>query len=118
MDSTTQPQALVFRFISDFIAEHGFGPSYREIAVGIGARSTSSVHRHVKGLRERGLISGEPGTRRYELVPPAVNAEWHLRRLAAALIEETSVGIDHPAAVAALAYLEQQADNEEHANAS
>jgi SOS-response transcriptional repressor LexA len=116
MQTMTQPQARVLRFISDFVAAHGFGPSYREIAKEIGAASISTVHRHVTQLRKRGLIKGPSGARRYELVPPAGNAEWHLRRLAAALIEETSVGLDHPCVVAALAYLEKQGRRLEEKN--
>ena len=50
-----QMQAL--QFIEHYSAETGRAPSFREIAVGIGAKSLSSVHRIVRCLIQRGYLA-------------------------------------------------------------
>ena len=43
-------QRRILDFITGFIAEHRVSPSYREIAAGIGDKSTSQLHHCVKCL--------------------------------------------------------------------
>ncbi len=57
-------QRDAWRFIRDYIATHGHGPSLAEIADGLGIRSRGVVHRHVRALADTGLIEHLPGRHR------------------------------------------------------
>ena len=64
--SLTKRMQDCHRFIVEYQRLHdGAGPSYREIAAGIGLKSTSSVHRLIDCLVDRGYVRrGPPGARR------------------------------------------------------
>ncbi|HEX9679002.1 MAG TPA: hypothetical protein VGA08_00030 [Candidatus Saccharimonadales bacterium] len=53
----TKKQKELLDFISNFIAGHGFGPSYREIQKGLGYRSVSTVATHIDNLIARGHLN-------------------------------------------------------------
>lgn len=60
----------VFRFVRDFVTEHGYSPTLREIAKGVGLRSVDSVAYHVKFLVALGRLSqGDPRVARTLRVP-------------------------------------------------
>lgn len=46
-------------FIGDFNRSHDYAPSVREIADGVGLKSTSTVKSHLDKLKERGVINFE-----------------------------------------------------------
>ncbi|MBQ8087247.1 MAG: hypothetical protein IJ074_06390 [Clostridia bacterium] len=48
----------VLGFIQSFYEDNGFSPTFREIAVGTGLRSTASVSAYVHALIEDGFLSG------------------------------------------------------------
>lgn len=52
----TPRQAAVLDFIKRVWAEKGYSPSVREICDGVGLKSTSTVHNHLKSLEELGYI--------------------------------------------------------------
>lgn len=52
----TKKQRELLVFIQDFIAEHGYSPSYREIMQGVGYTSVATVSLHVNNLITRGHI--------------------------------------------------------------
>lgn len=52
----TPQQAKTLAFISEYLAEHGVGPSFAEIMVALDIKSKSGVHRVVSALEERGHI--------------------------------------------------------------
>ena len=52
----SKKQRELFTFISNFIKEHGYGPSYREIMRALDYRSVSTVAVHVDGLIARGML--------------------------------------------------------------
>lgn len=57
--SETRPskkQRELLIFIEQFIAQHGYGPSYREIMRGIGYKSVSTVAIHVNNLIAKGHL--------------------------------------------------------------
>lgn len=56
MKGLTKRQEAVLTFIADFIAEHGFPPSYQDIADAFGIRSKNGVVRHLTALRRKGYI--------------------------------------------------------------
>jgi SOS-response transcriptional repressor LexA len=46
----------VLGFVKEFVADAGYPPTYREIAVGVGLASTSSVAQHLRTLERQGDI--------------------------------------------------------------
>lgn len=46
--------------LQDFVSEHGYQPSLRELADLVGLRSVSSVHAHVRALEAEGSIQRGP----------------------------------------------------------
>ena len=55
MSKLTEKQQQIYDFILDFSQEHGYPPSVREIAQAVDLKSPSTVHFHLKGLRQAGL---------------------------------------------------------------
>jgi SOS-response transcriptional repressor LexA len=52
----TKKQLELLEFIEQFIAEHGYSPSYREIMVGCNYTSVATVALHVHSLIARGHL--------------------------------------------------------------
>ena len=57
-------QDTIYRFIVSHQEQNGYPPTVREICDGVGLSSPSSVHRYLKLLTERGLLSGDPNKKR------------------------------------------------------
>lgn len=64
MSKLTCKQQQIYDYILAFSEQHGYPPSVREIAQAVDLRSPSTVHFHLKGLREAGLISQAEGKTR------------------------------------------------------
>lgn len=60
----TNAQRELLRFIETYILDHGYSPSFSEIAEGIGLKSKGPVHDMVQRLVERGRVSFTPGRAR------------------------------------------------------
>lgn len=60
----TPKQQQIYDYILAFTEGHGYPPSVREIAEAVNLKSPSTVHFHLKGLREMGLISQAEGKTR------------------------------------------------------
>lgn len=56
----TPRQRECLDFIFNFSVEHGYSPSFREMAAAMGLASTSGVHRLVLALEKRGYIRRLP----------------------------------------------------------
>lgn len=54
----TPKQKEVLDFIVEFINDRGYPPSFREIASGLKLASPSTVHVHIRALKERGFLRG------------------------------------------------------------
>jgi len=52
----TKKQREILTFIGDFIAKHGYSPSYREIMSGLNYSSVATVSLHVNSLIKRGHL--------------------------------------------------------------
>ena len=52
----TQRQRQILNFIDDYIQKKGYSPTVREIGDGVDLYSSSSVHRHLGVLLDRGYI--------------------------------------------------------------
>ncbi|HEX5120237.1 MAG TPA: transcriptional repressor LexA [Pseudonocardiaceae bacterium] len=59
LDTSTLPprQQQILAAIRDWVVNHGYSPSTRQIGDAIGLRSTSSVSKHLASLEERGFLS-------------------------------------------------------------
>lgn len=52
----TKKQKQLLDFITDFIAQHGYSPSYREIKTALNYNSVATVALHVNNLVKRGHL--------------------------------------------------------------
>jgi repressor LexA len=67
----TRRQHQVYDFISRFVAEHGYSPSFEEIASGLELSSLATVHKHISNLEKKGLLTRDYNrSRSIDLVPP------------------------------------------------
>ncbi len=68
----TKKQRELLTYIEQFIAEHGYSPSYREIMNGLNYTSVATVALHVKSLIKRGhLRKRDFSARSLEVVKPS-----------------------------------------------
>lgn len=66
MKPLTIRQIEVLDFVRGFYADHGFPPTMREVAAGVGLRSISTVSGHMQVLAGRGyLVRFDSGARCY-----------------------------------------------------
>lgn len=103
----TPRQSDALAFIAGFQDEKGFGPSYREIASGLGMRSASGIHRIVTGLEERGAVRRLADRARSVEVVRKLGpvAEGHLKAILADIGRYGLVHQDSPCVVEAMRYL-------------
>ena len=59
----------IYGFIVDYIRREGYPPAVRDICAGVGIRSTSTIHGHLKRLQQSGRIEYTTGKRRAITVP-------------------------------------------------
>ena len=55
----TRRQKQILDFVTAFIRENGYSPSLEEIGREFGLTSVSTIHKHVSGLIEKGLMRGK-----------------------------------------------------------
>ena len=94
----TGRQQEIWKFLTDYVDEHGYPPTVREIGEAVGLASPSTVHAHLANLERAGLIKRDPTKPRAlelrrELRPePARAADVH--RLP--LVGEIAAGVENP----------------------
>src|ERR1700689_4169223 len=67
----TRRQRELYDFISRFVAEKQYSPSFEEIKEGMGLNSLATVHKHVTNLEKKGLLTRDYNrSRSIDLVPP------------------------------------------------
>jgi len=67
----TRRQRELYDFISRFVAERGYSPSYDEIREALGLNSLATVHKHVSNLEKKGLLTRDYNrSRSIDLVAP------------------------------------------------
>lgn len=61
----------IFNYIVQYIQEHGYAPSVREIGYGVGLKSTNTVHCHLVRMFNDGVLETDagPGSPRAIRVP-------------------------------------------------
>ena len=52
----TRRQKELYDFLLKFVDEHGYSPSFEEIAEGMGLNSLATVHKHITNLEQKGLL--------------------------------------------------------------
>jgi len=75
MKKLTARQQQIYDYILAFTAENGYPPSVREIGDALDLKSPSTVHFHLKGLEEAGMINKAEGKTRAISVPGKAVAE-------------------------------------------
>ena len=61
----------MYDFISRWVAEKGYSPSFEEIAQGMNLSSLATVHKHVSNLEKKGLLTRDYNrSRSIDLLPP------------------------------------------------
>ena len=69
MADLTRKQQQIYDFILSYTNGHGYPPSVREIGAAVGLKSPSTVHFHMKGLEEAGVIVKAEGKTRAISLP-------------------------------------------------
>lgn len=76
MNRPTKKQKALLDFIAQFIAQHGYGPSYREIMSGLGYKSVATVALHIDNLIARGHLRKKThSARSLEVIDSSVHAK-------------------------------------------
>lgn len=60
MTELSARQRDILEFIDQHVRDHGYPPSVREIAQGVGLSSTATVHNHLGALQEKGFLRRDP----------------------------------------------------------
>lgn len=72
----TKKQHQTLEFIKEFIKEHGYSPSYREIMKGCNYTSVATVALHVSSLIKRGhIVKRDKSARSLEIVNQGYDAQ-------------------------------------------
>ena len=56
----TGRQQEIWKYLTDYVDEHGYPPTVREIGEAVGLASPSTVHAHLANLERAGLIKRDP----------------------------------------------------------
>src|ERR1051325_8344200 len=56
----TGRQQEIWKFLTDYVDEHGYPPTVREIGEAVGLASPSTVHAHLANLERAGLLKRDP----------------------------------------------------------
>jgi repressor LexA len=56
----TARQQEIWKFLTDYVDQHGYPPTVREIGEAVGLASPSTVHAHLANLERAGLIKRDP----------------------------------------------------------
>jgi repressor LexA len=56
----TERQRAILEFLHEYVDEHGYPPTVREIGEAVGLRSPSTVHAHLAQLERAGVLKRDP----------------------------------------------------------
>jgi len=69
--SLTKRQREILTYLANYSEEHGYAPSFEEIATQFNYNSLATVHEHLTNLERKGYIRRTPNeSRAIEIVPP------------------------------------------------
>src|ERR1700693_6406715 len=67
----TRRQRQVYDFISEFVQQNGYSPSFEEIGQGLELSALATVHKHISNLEKKGLLTRDYNrSRSIDLLPP------------------------------------------------
>ena len=75
MARTSNKREQILNFLTQFMNEHGYAPTVREICNAVGLQSTATVHYHLNALRDAGLIEMDEMKKRAIYLPDAQRAD-------------------------------------------
>ena len=75
MERTSNKREQILNFLTQFMNEHGYAPTVREICNAVGLQSTATVHYHLNALRDAGLIEMDEMKKRAISLPDAQRAD-------------------------------------------
>ena len=75
MARTSNKLEQILNFLTQFMNEHGYAPTVREICNAVGLQSTATVHYHLNALRDAGLIEMDEMKKRAISLPDAQRAD-------------------------------------------
>ena len=75
MARTSNKREQILNFLTQFMNEHGYAPTVREICNAVGLQSTATVHYHLNALRDAGLIEMDEMKKRAISLPDAQRAD-------------------------------------------
>ena len=82
MQQLTKQQQAIYDFIRSYIENNSIPPTVREIGKALGLSSTSTVHAHIKALKEKGfLTNGGSAHRNISLANPALKGMHNVPRI-------------------------------------
>lgn len=95
-ERATKKQQELLQFISEFLKEHNYAPSYREIMVALGYKSVSTVAVHVDGLIAKGyLTKSDKSARSVRIASADESADnGHLTWLRAEITKRENAGAE------------------------
>jgi len=89
----TRRQKQVLDFIAQFVDEHGYSPSYQEIAAGLELASLATVHKHLLALEAKHYLKrGFNQSRSLDLAPKYHQEERRRRGAAVSSLEIPLLG--------------------------
>ncbi|MEZ5361716.1 MAG: transcriptional repressor LexA [Bryobacterales bacterium] len=83
----TKRQHEVLEFISQFLADNEYSPSFEEIAEGLGLASIATVHKHLTALESKGYLKRSFNQSRALELAPKYYKEQRVHRREAAMRE-------------------------------
>ncbi len=86
----TKKQAEVLDFVKEFLANHAYAPSYREVAKGLGLSSPATVFEHIRALHAKGYLRLDKGAARSVELAPKVG--WFTRAIELPLVGLIAAG--------------------------
>ena len=75
MARTSNKREQILNFLIQFMNEHGYAPTVREICNAVGLQSTATVHYHLNALRDAGLIEMDEMKKRAIFLSDAQRAD-------------------------------------------
>lgn len=74
MNKLTKRQSEILKFITNFVKDYDYSPSYREIAEGMGLSSPATIHQHLQLMKSKGFLWFDPeAPRGLELTDKVMN---------------------------------------------
>lgn len=70
MNPLTKRQAEILEYVTNYISDHNYAPSYREIGQYFGLSSTATVAEHIESLKQKGYLLHEENLARS--IQPAI----------------------------------------------